>query len=245
MVKYHGIAGMSKAEVSKFVLGRHVLVSFAYPEHMAVAAEFSSSFILDNGAFTHWRSGKGRIDYQAYVDWCYQYHRHPRFDWAIIPDVIEGTEEENNALIDAWPDDIRGIPVWHMYESLEKLEMCMDLYPVVCLGSSGTNGLSKLGSNAWWKRIDEAMQVFCDSHGRPKRKLHGLRILDPELFTKIPFSSGDSTNAVQNRNTPERFGCYIAPSEAQRAAIIADRIEVFNSPAIYVKNNHTLPLLFQ
>lgn len=67
--------------------------------------------------------------------------------------------------------------------------------------------------------------------GRPICRLHGLRMLDPEIFTRLPFASADSTNAVRNSASPSRFGMYCPESVGARAAIIADRIEAFQSAA--------------
>ena len=77
--------------------------------------------------------------------------------------------------------------------------------------------------------MNQALKIACDSNGRPRCKFHGLRMLNPAVFTKIPFSSADSTNAAVNSGSIERFGTYKPPTRAQRAAVIADRIEGFNS----------------
>lgn len=44
----------------------------------------------------------------------------------------------------------------------------------------------------------QAMRVICNDDGEPLCKLHGLRMLDPEVFTRLPLSSADSTNIGQN-----------------------------------------------
>jgi len=41
-----------------------------------------------------------------------EWRRHPGFDWAIIPDVIDGDEAANDALVTAWPFGmVVGVPV--------------------------------------------------------------------------------------------------------------------------------------
>jgi hypothetical protein len=77
--------------------------------------------------------------------------------------------------------------------------------------------------------MSEAMSVACDDLGRPRCKLHGLRMLDPEIFGRLPLSSADSTNAAVNSGSLSRFGMYKPPTASQRAAVIADRIEAHNS----------------
>lgn len=73
------------------------------------------------------------------------------------------------------------------------------------------------------------MEAICDKNGWPKCKLHGLRMLNAEIFTRLPFASADSTNACQNAGSTKRFGMYAPLSAWQRASVIADRIEAHNS----------------
>lgn len=227
MIHYHGTpCGATRQDVSRFLAGRHALVPWTRPEDCAAAAEVCQSFIVDNGAFTAWKSGKPIQCWQRYYDWCEEWHRHPGFDWAIIPDVIEGTEGENDALLDEWPSHIDGVPVWHFHESLERLERLCS-WPRIALGSSGE--WPNPGTRRWWQRLAEAMAVICDGFGRPRCKLHGLRMLDPAIFHGIPLASADSTNAVRNSSNVDRFGMYCPPTAAQRMDIIASRIEAHNS----------------
>lgn len=65
-------------------------------------------------------------------------------------------------------------------------------------------------------------------------RLHGLRMMDPEIFTRLPLASADSTNAAVNCGSLSRYGSYIPPTAAQRAAVIAERIEAHNSAPVWV-----------
>lgn len=233
MIHYHGSPmGGPTLDAGRFYRGRHILVSLANPKHLAVAAETASSFVLDNGAFSAWTKGKP-MDVDRYAEWVREWHQHPGFDWALIPDVIDGTEEENDAMLQAWvlPCAI-SVPVWHLHESFDRLDRLCRTYPRVALGSSGR--WANPGSPDWWMRIDEAMQAACDDRGRPKAKLHGLRMLDPEIVCRLPLSSADSTNACQNAGSVARFGTYKPPHCWQRATTIADRIEAAQSAAVWV-----------
>jgi len=82
--------------------------------------------------------------------------------------------------------------------------------------------------------MNEAMAVICDAEGRPRCRLHGLRMLDPEIFSRLPLASADSTNAAVNSSAANRFGMYMPPTNWQRAAIIAERIEAFNSAPVWI-----------
>lgn len=231
VIHYHGSPLSGPASTKpKFFQGRHALVSFAYPADLEVIAETCQSFVLDNGAFTAWKQGTqlSVVKYYRWVDrWC----RHPGFDWALIPDVIDGSEEDNDALLDKWPRQLPGVPVWHMHESLHRLERLCAAYRVVALGSSGE--YRSPNSKIWWKRMTEAMDAICDSKGRPPCKLHGLRMLNPAVFTKLPLASADSTNASVNAGSKERFGMYLPVDAAARANVIADRIEINQSAAVW------------
>ena len=168
----------------------------------------------------------------GYIDWCEEWCQHPGFDWAIIPDVIDGSEAENDAMIAGWPRSIAGVPVWHMHESLDRLEcLCRD-WRRIAIGSSGA--WPTPGRRGWWNRMIEVMGVVCDEEGRPRTRLHGLRMLSTEIFPKLPFASADSTNVAQNSELISRFGMYIPPTQSQRRETIASRIEHENSAAIFV-----------
>ena len=84
--------------------------------------------------------------------------------------------------------------------------------------------------------MSDVMNVVTDDKGRPKCKLHGLRMLNPKVFTKLPLSSADSTNAAVNCGSLDRFGIYKPATAGQRAAVIADRIEQHNSAPFWIEN---------
>ena len=231
MIHYHGTpVGGSRQDTARFLMGRHALVPFPRQDDMGAVAEVCQSFVFDNGAFTVWKQG-GKLDVDGYMTWCEEWHKHPGFDWALIPDVIEGNESDNDALICDWPKSIRGVPVWHMHESIDRLVRLGNEWSFVALGSSGV--WATPGTEAWWQRMTLAMNALCDDKGRPPCRLHGLRMLDPRVFSRLPLSSADSTNAAVNSGSLSRFGSYLPPTSAQRAAVIAERIEAHNSSGIW------------
>lgn len=233
MKKYHGTpVGGPRQDVARFLMGRDALVPFPRQDDMGVVGEACRSFVFDNGAFSVWKRGE-KLDVPGYLQWCQEWHRHPGFDWALIPDVIDGDEAQNDALLADWPRHIEGVPVWHLHESLSRLDRLVGEWRTVAFGSSGQ--WATPGTREWWARMSMAMDVACDDEGRPRAKLHGLRMLDPRIFTQLPFSSADSTNAAVNCGSKERFGMYLPPTAAQRAAVIADRIESNNSTPIWLR----------
>lgn len=155
-----------------------------------------------------------KTKWEEYYKWVESHHNREFF---FIPDVIDGNEKENDELL-KYNHFKDGVPVWHIHESLDRLERLSSDYEIVAFGSSGE--YSELGTREWHMRIDEAMRVICDDDGFPQTKIHMLRCLNPEIFTKYPFYSGDSTNLARNH---ARDG----------AKNIIDRIEKYNSPDRY------------
>ncbi len=98
-------------------------------------------------------------------------------------------------------------------------------YDRIAFGSAGA--YSQIGSQEWWARMSEAMDIVCDAEGRPKVKLHGLRMLDPTIFSHFPFTSADSTNVGRNCGLDTRWqGPYTAGLNPRtRAMILMERIE--------------------
>lgn len=210
--------------MTKAFANRNAMVSFAHPEQMAVCAEICQSVVLDNGAYTAWMAGND-YDFEGYYVWVKKWLKHPCVIWCVIPDKIDGTEEENNALIDAWPlPNHVSVPVWHMHESLEKLAYLRNKFTRIAIGSSGD--YAEIGTPEWWFRIGEAMDILCDLDGFPMVDIHGLRMLDPGVFSKVPLASGDSCNVARNVGIDQRWkGPYEIQSRAVRAEIIMTRIE--------------------
>ncbi|MDI3653296.1 hypothetical protein QK396_30860 [Pseudomonas aeruginosa] len=234
MIHYHGTPiGGTRQDAARFLAGRHALVPFPRQDDVAIVAEVCQSFCFDNGAFSVWKKG-GTLDVESYLRWVDDWRRHPGFDWALIPDVIDGDEADNDRLLEQWPEHLPGVPVWHLHESLERLQRLASAWRTVALGSSGQ--WATPGTAPWWKRISAAMNSICDARGRPTCRLHGLRMLDPKIFGRLPFASADSTNAAVNGGSVSRFGIYPPPTAGQRAAVIADRIEAHNSAPVWTRS---------
>lgn len=244
MIHYHGTpVGGTKIDASRFLMGRHALVPFSYPTDLAIALDVCQSVCLDNGAFTLWKKG-GSVDVAAYHAWVHTASGHPSLDWCLIPDKIDGAEQDNVDLVTLWMRmgcKVESVPVWHLHESLGWLDYLATNFRTVALGSSGQ--WSTPGTHAWWQRMTEAMATVCDGDGRPRCRLHGLRMLDPEIFTRLPLASADSTNAAVNCGSLGRFGSYLPPTAAQRADVIAERIEQFNSAPRWVSGGEQQRLI--
>jgi hypothetical protein len=232
MIPYHGLRITPATAAVRSVTAGHAFISAAYLDQLTLALACVQSFALDNGAFSSWRSGNPITDWTSFYELVAELHRYPQFDFAVIPDVIDGTEEENDALLAEWPWRTSaphiGAPVWHLHESLERLDRLVTEWPRVCIGSSGQ--FAQIGTPAWWTRMAEAMDVICDKSGRPACKIHGLRMLDPAIFSRFPFASADSTNIARNIGIDSAWkGTYTPPTKEARAAIMRERIESHQS----------------
>lgn len=224
MIHYHGTPLTPALDMVRSFAGKHSMVSYEEPRQIAEAAEICQSVVLDNGAFSAWKQGKD-YDFDGFAGWVEQWIRHPAVEWAVIPDVIDGSEADNDALLADWTGaKATSVPVYHMHESIDRLVRLAADWPRVALGSSGDYAV--VGNDRWWLRMAEMLDAVCDSEGRPLVKLHGLRMLDPGVFSKVPLASADSTNVARNVGIDSAWRQSYAPaSRAMRAAILMERIE--------------------
>jgi hypothetical protein len=95
-----------------------------------------------------------------------RWKNHPGFDFAIIPDVIDGGEAENEALLDEWPHgDFYGVPVWHMNESDDRFIRLCNEYPRVAIGSCGEYDVKR--PNLAVARMKDLIRHVTDDYGQP------------------------------------------------------------------------------
>lgn len=233
MIHYHGLPITPDTACEVAVRAGHAFVSYAHPRQMGLAVAACQSFALDNGAFSAWRRGQPVADWSGYYAFAEDGKRQPACDFAVVPDVIDGTEGDNDVLLSEWPlPKWFGAPVWHLHESFRRLEKLTQDWPRVCLGSSGE--FAQVGTPAWWQRMNGAMRTICDDAGHPPCKLHGLRMLDPAVFSKFPFASADSTNIGRNIGIDQAWvGPYAPPTKESRVQVMRARIESINAPSAY------------
>lgn len=204
MLKYLGTP-ITPRPVLNDLAGMNFCVSYAAPGDIAWCDDHAQTLMLDNGAFSFWQdrqkdrplSVKAQAaadgDWSGYYAWCQQWLER-NTTWAVIPDVIGGSEDENDLLIrqwKAWRGHMQAAPVWHMHESLGRFLRLCDEWELVCVGSSAQYAI--VGSPAWHKRIEEVFDVTYPNTPR----LHMLRGLD-FADGPYPFYSADSTNVARN-----------------------------------------------
>lgn len=246
MIHYHGLPITPATAAVSAINAGHAFVSFRHKSQWSLAVDVCQSYAIDNGAFSAWMAEETVTNWEQYYEWAYECMITPNCDFAVIPDVIDGDEAANDKLLNEWPlPKWFGSPVWHMHENLDRLARLTAEYPRVCIGSSGE--FSTVGNEIWWQRIGEAMSQCCNMAGQPLCKLHGMRMLNPEIFTKIPLSSADSTNIGRNVGIDQNWknGNYLPTTKEARAAVMRLRIESQNSPARWTfSNQQELDLCF-
>lgn len=233
MIHYHGGPITPETLAVRAYTGGHAFISYREPRHLGLVAAVCQSFAVDNGAFSAWRAGESVADWSGYYAWVADVARIPGLDFAVIPDVIDGDEGDNDRLLEAWPfPRWLGAPVWHLHESLDRLERLARGWPRVCIGSSGA--YSQVGTPRWWRRMAAAMDALCDEHGRPCCRMHGLRMLDGAVVTHFPFASADSTTIARGANIDQQWrGTYAPPTREARVDVLRARIEAHQAPPVW------------
>lgn len=214
MIHYHGTPITPRRELWKMA-GKHFCVSFAEPRDADWCSQNGQSVLWDNGAFSLYTRGKA-VDWRQYYAWLEPRLQHPHF--AIVPDLIDGGEAGNDALLSEWPYP-KGLsaPVWHLGESIDRLIRLADDWPRIAFGSSGAYW--QVGSEAWSRRADEAFNNLTQRH-QHLPWIHMLRGLDL-AGDRWPFSSADSTNVARNFKDvaacPERMARNIDSRQTPQA----------------------------
>lgn len=196
MLHYHGTP-ITPIDALYQLRGRHLCVSHAAPQDIERAHQIAQSVMLDNGAFSAWKAGKA-TDWTAFYAWCDRWLHFPT-TWAVIPDVIDGGTQLQDALLREWPHGPRGAPVWHMDEPISRLLKLCEKWGKVCIGS--TSEFAVVLSPAWRQRMDEIWNAITLTFGRIPW-LHMLRGMQLSGM-HYPFASVDSTDVARNHNRPQ------------------------------------------
>lgn len=191
MIHYHGTP-ITPNRYIETMGGRHFCVSYAAPSQLSICLRIGASVMLDNGAFSAYTRGL-QMDVDGFYRWLEPHLGHPH--WAVVPDVIGGTVEQQREMVKAWPYPRHlGLPVWHLGMPLDYLRELVDGWPRLCLGSSGEYW--QVGSEKWARRMDEVFNMLTREYGRVPW-LHGLRMLG-QSSGPWPLASADSTNIGRN-----------------------------------------------
>jgi hypothetical protein len=189
--------------------------------------------LLDNGAFSAWRSGVP-MDVDGFARWAADIMARCPQAVAVVPDVIDGDAADNDAMLIDFRgavlelglqfDADRTMAVWHMHEPLERLTGLVEGgFQYVAIGSSGE--YAQPGTPAWHARIGQALaaldELVAESNGAYRRPwLHMMRA-QAEAH-RYDFDSSDSCNLAVNHCRYRETG----PGHVGRlAARIAGKID--------------------
>jgi hypothetical protein len=196
-VHYHGLP-ITPARVLEELGGLHYCVSWYRSDQISQARRLGQGLMLDNGAFSFWRAGRACSDWRWYYRWVEKWI-NPLVDFWIIPDVIGGSESENDDLLARGPLSLpTGVPVWHLNESYKRLHSLTfrGNFERVAFGSTAEYPVL---SDAWKRRVDDAFNVICDPSGRVPIKVHMLRGLKT-CGMDWPWASADSSSLGRNHH---------------------------------------------
>tara|TARA_R110000744_G_scaffold25067_1_gene62314 strand:- start:43 stop:729 length:687 start_codon:yes stop_codon:yes gene_type:complete len=213
LIHYHGTPITPRAKLHELA-GKHFCVPFSDGRDAETCVKIGQSVMFDNGAFSAYTRGE-TYDSEAFCDWVMQYLKPPH--WAVIPDVIGGSEKQNMALAEACTISPKLCkPVWHLNESLEQLRELARQWPGVCFGSAGEYW--NVGTAAWANRTNEAFNFLLAEFGENDMPwVHMLRGLN-QSGRDWPFASADSCNVALHH------------SEKKCIRAFADRIDSVQCP---------------
>lgn len=198
MIHYHGTPFTPKETILDLA-GRHFCVAHSDQRQVEIAHQIGQSVMLDNGAYSAWKA-KVRTNWPRYYAWTDRWLDFPT-TWAVIPDVIGGEGQDQDALIAEWPHGHRGAPVWHMDEGVYRLLNLIDRgWPKVCIGS--TPPYQQVLSDLWCERMTQTWNAVEQTFKRTPwiHMLRGMQLSGMHY----PFASVDSTEAAQNQNRGKR-----------------------------------------
>lgn len=215
MIHYHGTPISPREQLFRMA-GRNFCVSYAAPQDLKTCLQIGQSVMLDNGAFSAFTRG-AVFDLQGFFKWLAPILSPPH--WAVVPDAIGGTVEDQHTLLSQWPREEFGYKncaaVWHLDKPFAHLHYLIQAYPKVCLGSSGEYW--EVGSDRWAHRMDETFNEIERVHKRMPW-IHGMRMLG-QHSERWPLASADSTNVAQNfKRNSGCAECMAAPIDSRQPA---------------------------
>jgi hypothetical protein len=213
------------------------LVSFMGKTQTELVIKNGNYVWFDNGAFSLWKRLKKLGTLEGF-DWDKHWTKfymwllkhYSQIDKFLIPDVIEGSEEENDRLINSVPSMFRekAVPVWHTVESIDRFVRLCEEFDTVAIGACGPHEF--IMGQACQDRLSLVFDEIYHRRNVPV-KIHGLRMTDNRVVAAFPFYSCDSTSVVQR----EKYSEGDTPSlkgRLTRTAVFKAAMEKTKSPTI-------------
>lgn len=204
---------------------------------MRIVNESSDQILMiDNGAFSAHMAGieLDEAYWEQFALWASNIMDRCPSAVAVIPDVIGGTEAQNDDLSDWFfqmcedkcirVDPERTMAVWHLHESMERLWDLAGAHRYVAFGSSGQ--YLDASSSLWQDRIREAFETVnsrAETFDEPRPWIHMMKF-QSEL-KNFDFDSSDSTNFAANAHRFKKHGeGYLK--------LVADRLKLKHAGAV-------------
>lgn len=159
--------------------------------------------MLDSGAFSIWKAGKGDVDLEEYINYCLKLQRGEEFKSITfvcldkipgtigraasvheIKDAAELSLENYKRMKEAGVENV--LPVYHLGEELSCLKKIIDTGATYI----GVGGLARAVGNR--RKGDWLDTVFGFLRGYSEMKVHGFGMTDSSLLLRYPFFSADS-----------------------------------------------------
>lgn len=201
-IHMHGTPLTPRSQLER-MKGKSFCVSFANPADADWCLANGQMVLWDNGEYVFYRrrikeniphSTAAAMDKSKFYAWVEPRLGHPH--WAVIPDIIGGSVEDNLALIKQWPfRKALSAPVWHLDEPISHLIDLVEMgFERICFGSAGA--FWQVGSPAWCIQIEAAFNALIHHFGHLPwiHMLRGLAMCG-DIF---PFASADSVNVARN-----------------------------------------------
>lgn len=221
------------------------LVSFMGKSQTELVIKNGKYVWFDNGAFSLWKRLKKLGTLEGF-DWDKHWTKfymwllkhYSQIDKFLIPDVIEGSEEENDRLINSVPAMFKdkAVPVWHTVESIERFVRLCEEFDTVAIGACGQH--QTIMSDACIARLGHAFDEIYH-YRNINVKIHGLRMTDNRVVDKFPFYSCDSTSVVTREKMSDKDTPGIKGRLA-RTAVFKAAMEKTKSPTVKEWQNKRL-----
>ena len=157
-----------------------------YKEHFVVGDKVTAHARL-NADYSYAKTKEFNDFLELYTEHLHQYKDVYKF--YVTLDIINNPELSWEITERMEANGLNPIPVFHNGEDIKWLHRMVEKYDYL-----GISGLGQDITKAKFKPFGDAcFNVICDSHGKPKAKVHGFAMGTPEIIKMYPWYSADQS----------------------------------------------------